>query len=241
MFEVYLSIERNSAANEPYAHFADPYNAFCRLANLVVVATRSPIGYARMIWPKPPGWPGDTTALLWSVAEWTGHLEGDGPWASVTPETVRTVAQMWQRANLAGPDSLYRSRINTALTYFQHSWRSHHVEQACLHLSVALEVLFAPHSQGETTHQISFNVAHFLGSRGSQREELYDATRKFYAVRSSVIHGGTVDYAKLAPAVVEMFKLLASAFQRILTAKDIAAKFESDMDRKRMFRAFLFS
>jgi hypothetical protein len=55
----------------------------------------------------------------------------------------KTASTMWEKHKSAG-------RINSALTFFYYAWRSPYLEQCCLNLAVCLELLFTPHSQGDS-------------------------------------------------------------------------------------------
>jgi hypothetical protein len=147
---------------------------------------------------------------------------------------------MWRAAQAsATPESA--GRIGNALTYFQYAWRSHHVDQACLHLAVALEVLFAPHSQAETSHQIAFNLSHFLATNQKSREATYEAARNFYRIRSAIVHGGAPAFQKIHSVYRIMFPLLARVLRRILRNPKLAATLEHEGSRRVMFRSFMFS
>jgi hypothetical protein len=240
-FEVYLSVSREADFRYRQVPPGDPSSLFCALANLLVVINTVPIGYARAIWPGSVHFPGVVTALMWSVAEWTMPLEGDGRWPDVTLETTELLREMWSNVSANHRAARTVSRLETALTYFQHAWRSHRVEQACLHLAVALEVLFAPHAHSETTHQVAFNLAHFTANTPHDREIVYESARDFYAARSAIVHGGTADFRKTVSGAILMFETLASTLRKILTDALLAETFNSDTNRRKLLRGYLFS
>lgn len=238
-YRVYLDFSPSPDDPVYILDYGDPDSTVDRIANMVVLATECPIGMSRVLRFGSDRRRLPETDLVWQLPEWVWALDTRNPWPHVTPEVAAMCQQLWRNARTHFANRR-TSRVATALTYFQHSWRSHHVEQACLHLAVALELLFAPHANTETTHQIAFNIAHYMGASASEREDLFDATRAFYRVRSAIVHSGLPEYEDVEATVVRMFPLIAGVLRRILTEEGAAQIFDSDVERRRLFRSFLF-
>jgi hypothetical protein len=107
-------------------------------------------------------------------------------------------------------------------------------------LAVALETLFAPHSYSETTHQLAFNLARFHGKDRGDREQIYRLTKKFYGIRSSIVHGGLPDDGAVADLTVDMFHLMAAVFRRALVSPDLAVSLNTDVSRRALWDQYLF-
>jgi hypothetical protein len=57
--------------------------------------------------------------------------------------------------------------------------------------SVCLEALLSGRSRGELTHRLSVRAALLLGRSLTERQTIAEKVRKFYALRSDVVHGST--------------------------------------------------
>jgi len=109
-----------------------------------------------------------------------------------------------------------------------------------LNLAVAFEVLFAPHVQAETTHQISVNVAKFCSNDRASMETLYRQLREFYGLRSAIVHGGSADQDRLVDSTVAMFHVMSGILARILTEAELAHIFDEEQLRRKMLNEFMF-
>jgi hypothetical protein len=56
--------------------------------------------------------------------------------------------------------------------------------------SVCLEALLSGRARGEMTHKLSVRAALLLGRSLDERQKIAEKVRKFYALRSDVVHGG---------------------------------------------------
>lgn len=140
---------------------------------------------------------------------------------------------MWEKEKSQG-------RLSNALTYYYYSWNSPYLEPICINLAVVFELLFAPHSVSEISHQISYNVAHFVAKDSKKREKIYRLMNKFYDKRSSILHGGLPSTDKLVHPTTEAFKLCSKILRNILVDKELIKIFNSEKDRKELMRSFLF-
>lgn len=241
-FETYLRLRSGLNRYEDADDLGDPGSRLAQAANILVAVTAAPIGFARVIASQRDPAAPPFTEVIWRIGPWldTLDLPPRRGWPTVTSQVAEVLPRMW-KAVQACATTESSGRIGNALTYFQYAWRSHHLDQACLHLAVALEVLFAPHSQAETSHQISFNLSRFLATTPKTRESTYEMARNFYRVRSGIVHGGAPEFQKIRSVYRTMFPLLARALRRILCNPKLVATFEQEPSRRELFRSFMFS
>lgn len=236
-YKVYLSI------TEPPAEYewdtADPLSLINRLCNVVTVITRSPVGMCRAMYSRNDFATLPETDLLFSLVGQTEFL--NKPWRSITPEIATQLIASWLILEKLWCKKKSEGRIANALLYFYLAWRSHHIEHICLNLAICLEMLFAPHSNTETTHQIAFNVSRFLASEPSKREAIYTTVKTFYAARSAIVHGGIPNPNRVIDVTVEMFPIILDILHKIVVSEHLAKIFDNEQERKRLLKDYLFS
>lgn len=221
-----------------FLNFGDPYSAVDRLSNVLAIVTGRPVGMCRAIWSQGDSESVQRTELVYTIRGQTEFLEGT--WPDLSDRTLRDVSTAWNNQQLAWRHAKGKSRVVNALTYFYYAWQSHYADQICLNLAIVLELVFAPHSQSETTHQIAYNLSRFYGESRLERERIYRFTKRFYRYRSKVVHGGIPDDGALIGAVVEGFPLVAGVLRKILTNEILLLKIDDDEARKGMLDEFLF-
>jgi hypothetical protein len=150
-------------------------------------------------------------------------------------------SRLWQKSLALDLGHSGQKRIFNALTYFYYAWKSFYLDQICLNLAIVLEALFAPHTQSETIHQIAYNIAWFQAATQSQREDVYGLIKRFYSLRSSVVHGGNPDQDKLTTTVPEVFFMVAEILKRILGDDDLLSTFTEETKRRKLFQGYLFT
>jgi hypothetical protein len=160
---------------------------------------------------------------------------------NVTEDVLPDLATAWRRADRLWRESKNGSRVINALTYFSYSWHSHYLEQVCLNLAIAIECLFSPHSQSETTHQLAFNCARFVSNEPAERERIFDSVRTLYRLRSAIVHGGSVDHDALIEHVPWAFTFVARTLRRILLDEQSCRSLNDEAARKQLLRSFLFT
>lgn len=238
-FEVYLHFEGADLGASNPEDFGEPESVVGRVANLITLATESPVDYARIL-VIDRRYRVTYTDVAWRIGLWTSIFSDTVPRRQYASDAPDELIRMWQVIAGSQPSAQSAGRVENALVYFYHSWRSYHADQACLHLAVAIEVLFAPHVQSETSHQIAFNVARFIGDDASSRERAYQTTRRFYSVRSSIVHGGMPEWQKLSAAYLKMFSLFADVLRRLMSDAQLVHTFDNEDRRKQLFRGYLF-
>jgi hypothetical protein len=219
----------------------DPFDLLDRVCNVVVLTLAHPVPMCRVIQStddfrtclrtyEPWKYGIQTTEFLTDSSTSNGTIdEKSGGEIKAAWASART---LWDKQKNAG-------RVNSALTYFYYAWRSPYLDQCCLNLSVCLELLFTPHSQGEASHQISFNVARFLGTSRSEMKTIYRSVRNFYNVRSRIVHGAMPDDEKVIDVSVEAFRLCSECLRKILV-KGFGSIFNSDARRREFLTSLLF-
>jgi hypothetical protein len=219
--------------------FVDSYSLAERFSNALVVTSAYPLTWSRVIWSLDDFGSAEGTAETHYAGYQTDFLERGS--LEITPASLGVLRAVWATIERLWQEGKAGGRINTALQYFYLAWRAHYIHQICLNLAVSLEVLFAPHSQSETTHQLAFNLARFHGSDRADRERIYRLTKKFYGMRSSIVHGGLPDDQAVADVTVEVFHLMAAVLRRLLVSDGLADTLNTDVTRKALWQEYLFA
>ena len=109
-----------------------------------------------------------------------------------------------------------------------------------MNLSVFLETLFSPEGDQELTHQIAYNFAWFGGNSDENRKEIYKLIKKFYNLRSKIVHGDIPNQDKLVELTPEIFLLCAECLKKILSSEELIQIFNDSFKRKSYFEKFMF-
>lgn len=238
-YTTYVIFEPSST--DPYLlNFGDSSSLVERFSNALVIVSGSTLMWSRVIWSSDCFRSASGTSDLHYAGYETDQL-GRAPSAAMTPASIALLKTIWGTIEKFWQEKKAARRISAALQYFYLAWRSHYLEQACLHLSVGMEILFAPHSHSETTHQLAFNIAHFHGLDSTDRERLYRVVKKFYGIRSSIIHGGAPEDALMREVTTEMFSLMVAILRRLLADADLAETVNSDSSRRALWDEYLFA
>lgn len=158
--------------------------------------------------------------------------------AKLNHETFEILKSAWRTLKtLNYPE--FHPRVINAFDFYYFSWNSINLHSTTINLSVVLETLFSPSSTNELSHQIAYNVAKFLYSDRKERIAGYQFVKKFYSIRSKLVHGGDIKSQDLV-IVVEFFKLISSILLTILTDITLFNTFNEDRMRKKFLEEFLF-
>jgi hypothetical protein len=237
LYDAYILLE--PTPERPYIHdYGDPYAVLDRVCNIIALELEQPIAMCRTFSSGDYFKTFDDTFELYHYGIPTETLSED--WGTLTDVNKKTIRRMWQVADDLFARTTAQGRLVNSLTYFYLAWRSHVLEQVCINLAICLEVLFAPHSQSEVSHQISFNASRFMASKVDEREEVFNRIRKFYKIRSTIVHGGRPDDSKLFETTRPMFCECARILKKILSQPSLAHRFEEENERQLMMREFLF-
>lgn len=225
---------------EHIGDFGDPYDTTSILASLTVIATGTPLGmlscFVSFDHFKTISWYHD-------LHNYGGHNEAlivtDAP--DIDDGAVAFIRDAWSRLLTTRSWDGRSFRVWNALTHWFYAWTAPYADQKILNLAIVLELLFAPHHQSETSHQIAFNVAHYLGSDSTDRARIYMDVKRLYGVRSKLVHGGRADDEALIKAASELHHMCTGVFRRVLGTEEDVRRFEVEQHRKAMLEEFLFA
>lgn len=135
--------------------------------------------------------------------------------------------------------AIFRGAYINAFDFYYFSWNSITLYSTTINLSVVLETLFSPSSTNELSHQIAFNVAKFVYTDKKERIAGYQFVKKFYTIRSKLVHGGDIRSHDFN-IVLEFFKLMSLILLKILTDITLFNIFNEDKLRKKYLEDLLF-
>ena len=219
-----------------------PLNIVSRLCNIITICTKSHFGMARLITTWNNYSSASKTIEIFKYTE--QHQQTD--WHNQhPPPTISTenLRKCWEAENmlLHNKYAYYQnSRVGNALIFFFYAWRSYHIEQACIHLSIAIESLFAPETPSELSHQLSFNAAKFYGGTREEQEYLYKNMKKFYNIRSKLVHGLQPTNVKVHEVIDFAFTFTCECLHELLINQNLLKTFSNNSKRRELFRKYLF-
>lgn len=216
----------------------DPNSVFDRVCNVIVIVLSRPIALSRILQSDDQFSTCLRTFEVYQYGMQTEFFDGAGT-RFIDQEKGAQIKEAWNSASAFWTKQKSAGRVSSSLTYFYNAWRSSYLDQCCLNLAVCLELLFTPHSQGEASHQISFNIAKFLGKSQAEMKDIYRTVRAFYNIRSRIVHGGLPNQDKVIDAALETFQLTSRCLQKILI-NGFGPIFDSDARRKDLLGSFLF-
>lgn len=91
------------------------------------------------------------------------------------------------------------------------------LEDSILDLSIALEIMYG--IDLELTYKLGTRVGYFLGSDTKKRNEIFDSVRRFYGVRSAIVHGRRKTCQELEQAFSEGFEMGRDTLFKLLRTK----------------------
>jgi hypothetical protein len=238
-FETYFLFDPNPL-QESALTFGDPFSVVDRFFNVMVICSSSPLSYNRVIWSNDEFRTSEGTWMLHPEGTQTSFLGRASNSFKIDEINVVKIRSRWETAQSVWDSGRSPGRLRNALTYFYYAWQSPYLDQTCINLAVVLESLFAPHQSGEITHQHCFNIAHFLESQPEQRKQAYAFFKSFYALRSTVLHGGVADQDHLCDVVGPAFARIAAILDRILGEAALTNAFNEESKRKSLIEGFLF-
>lgn len=125
------------------------------------------------------------------------------------------------------------NRLFNAVRLYYLASTSIRFSEAIVNLVIIWEILFAPHSHSEISHQVSMNLSKFLRYKKEKRKQLYKKLKSIYSDRSKIIHGGIPkDEDRLSDYVVTSFNITAEALYKILSSPELATVFSNEKTRK---------
>ncbi|PKQ46494.1 hypothetical protein CSW08_02905 [Confluentibacter flavum] len=125
------------------------------------------------------------------------------------------------------------------MIFFYFSWNTLSLELTGISISIVLETLFSPHSNSELTHQIAYNIASFTGKEKQEKTELYKYVKKYYSIRSKLVHGETVKEEELN-SIPPFFKFICDIILKIISDDKLIHVFNDNQKRKEFLNDKLF-
>jgi len=248
---------QDAAHDEIWLYWGGPFSVISRVCNAIAVCTSIPLGMCRLLTTK------DGFRTLWIPSDVIYEMNPEHDFLAADPKdiqvsgdsisvsnvrfprlndvTLADIRTLWDTSKrLHSSSKLDPHRVDNAMSYFFYAWRSYYMEHVCLNLSIVLEALFSPSSQHELAHQIAFNASRFLGKTSEERGEVYAVVKRFYAIRSRIVHGAKAKDRDLYRLVPRVFHLCAGILKGILLDCDLAVRFCNKDQRQELLDSWLF-
>lgn len=85
------------------------------------------------------------------------------------------------------------NRLHRALAFLQSARGSNTLQKKIMFYALILECLFSANDKSEIQHKISERVALYIGITSTERSKIFDDVKKYYSIRSSYVHGQSMD------------------------------------------------
>ena len=235
-FNVYLLFkDRNVMLEEP----SDPFSILARLHNILTICLGQPIGMSRLIASDDDFQTCIYTTMSYYYPRQTNEFLGSGN-LTLDNDNIDFIKSCYLTEKELREKHQSKHRVLNALEYYFYSWRAHYLEQTCINLSIVLESLFAPNSNTELAHQIAYNVSHFFGTSADEKREIFSKIKKFYQLRSQIVHGDAPDQDKICENVPEIFIMTSYIIRKILCDRDLSMVFNDNPRRVEYLSQYLF-
>lgn len=153
-------------------------------------------------------------------------------------EKFNTLKKAWLTINTLNY-SKYHPRVINALDFYYFAWNAINLHSTAINLSVVLETLFSPSSTNELAHQLAFNISKFVSMEKKQRSSNYQFVKKFYSIRSKLVHGGELKDKELY-TIIEFFTFISTILLRIITDINLFNTFNQEKLRKQYIEELMF-
>lgn len=210
-----------------------PYTNVSKLCNIMAICTASPLGMIRLLFVEGNSDYRMQTRTLYYEGPEAVTLNDDFP--EINSLVLSKMKKCWQTYK-----SLTEGRMTNALSYYFYSWRVHFIQHTCINLSIVLESLFSPNTNGEVTHQIAFYASRFMGENRLQRQAIYKNVKSFYHQRSRIVHGGMPNYEVMSKSTASMFASCSHLLEKLLLDYDLANRFNDKSKREELLAGMLY-
>jgi hypothetical protein len=236
MFNTALVLYDETNEDHSFYPSASPQSLSSIFLNLLTILNGASIGICRVIGSK------DNFDTSWGTYELYDALtenvyELTEVRIELNKQNLELVHRIWNNLKIVWASG--HSRIDNALTFYYLSWNTHTFEQTAISLSIVIETLFSPDSNTELSHQIAFNLAKFMGETKADRNEKYGLIKKYYSIRSKLVHGDSIKNAEL-DSIPIFFNLISNVFLKILIDKELIVLFNDNAMRKVYLKDKLF-
>lgn len=219
--------------------FGTPFSTIDFVSNIIAINISQPIGMCRVIASKD-----DFKTLHFTTTIFQHGIQTDALFIDnykITDEVKIDIANSYQNLKEKESKTGYLKKVRNALDYFYYAWRSPFLEQTNINLAISLESLFSPSSNSELAHQIAFNIAKFLGETPESQIKHYEQIKKFYSIRSKIVHGSAPGDDIIWDNTIESFHLTAIILRKILLDKNLIEIFNDNKKRIDYLRDGMFS
>lgn len=237
-FDTALVLYDETGEDHSFFPTASKYSLSTTFINLLTIIYRGTLGHCRVIASKDDFKTSHVTYMLYeSQTEFIDDLVVLH--SKFDKQNIELLKSIWINLKATYIKNTQNSRINNALNFFYLSWNTLTLEQTGICLSIVLETLFSPHSNNELIHQISYNVAKFVGVTKQQKKDLYKYVKKYYSTRSKLVHGETISEDELN-SIPLFFKFICDLLIKIISDQDLIHTFNDNKLRKEFIDSQMF-
>ena len=237
-YEVYALFTKKQK-EEMYFDFGSSYSLIDQYSNVLALHLGQPISMCRLLWSDDNFKSITSTERIYYSTEVVSNVIGDKN-ITLSEQNVKDIKRLWGNVRKLYRNYDYNGRLINILTYYYAAWRSHSIEQIIINLAIVLEIIFAPHSQSEVSHQVSFNISKYLGNNRDERVDIYNTIRNFYRMRSAIIHGGIPGFDKIESVAAPVYAMVTKIVLSIFSNVNKIEIFSDDKQRRDMLFDFLF-
>lgn len=223
-----------------YAFGSATRNVVDQFANVLALKLGQPIPMCRLLWSDDNFKSIVGTERIYYFSEIVSNVFWEKDWVKLSEDHIADIKNIWRNVRTIYQKGNHEGRLVNALSYYYYTWRSDSLEQIVINLAIVLEIIFAPHSQTELSHQVSFNVSRYMGKNKDERVYIYNTIKTFYGIRSAIIHGGMPDENKIISVALRVYTLVTNIMVSILADIKTIEMFSDDKQRKNMLLKFLF-
>lgn len=238
---------------ETYALFEDglsnaytpksPIAPISFLSSVITINLKSPIGMYRKIVSYDDFASCQWTDMEYYYTEQTNEFLSNAFATSSTidDDNILEIRDTFNNIFTKSKDFKINNPFVFIIAFYFDAWTSNYLDQACVNLSIVLEALFSPFSTNELSHQIAYNFCWFLGKDTKNRKELYVFCKKYYNLRSKIVHGHIPNQAQLVELVPTMFNNVSEILKKILTDHQMIKIFSNKKLKKEYFDKLIFN
>ncbi|RKQ51741.1 hypothetical protein BXY85_2773 [Roseivirga pacifica] len=237
-FNTGLILYDETGSDHSFLPSSSHYSLSTTFINLLTIIYKGTLGHCRIIMSKDDFKTSHLTYTLYdSLTEFTDeltvyHSKFDG-------NSIEVLEKVWQNLKSTYTSGVQKSRIENMLNFFYFSWYTLTLELTGISLSIVLETLFSPHSNSELTHQIACNVSNLMGNEKEGKKELYKYVKKYYSIRSKLVHGETIKEVELN-LIPPFFKFICEVILKIISDYSLIHTFNDNKKRREFIEDKLF-
>ncbi len=229
-YDTALVLYDDTGEDHSFFPSASKYSLSTTLVNLLTIIYKGTVGECRVIASRDNFKTSHGTYMLYECQ--TEFIDDLVVFHSkFDKENMQLLKSIWGNLRATNIKDIQNSRIDNAVNFFYLSWNTLTLEQTGICLSIVLETLFSPNSNNELIHQISFNIAKFSGTNKQQMKEVYKYIKKYYSIRSKLVHGETINEDELKSIPI-FFKFICDILLKIITDHNLIHTFNDNKLRK---------